>query len=128
MCRRLIELNPQDWRARAALADHMTRAGQHRAAFDLLLEALPFNPHGLALHQQVWRTLLALSLDPDLVDRYVSMTRDAVFYLDPHVCVRCRYRSAELLWQCPQCHEWNTFVEERLSPAKAPAELDPSDA
>jgi lipopolysaccharide biosynthesis regulator YciM len=128
VCQRLIDRNPQDWRARVALADHLSRAGQHRPAFDLLLDALPFNPHGLALHQQVWRTLAALSLDPALVDRYVSLTRDAVFYLDPHVCVRCRYRSTELLWQCPQCHEWNTFVEERLSPAKAPAELDPSDA
>jgi predicted ATP-dependent serine protease len=52
------------------------------------------------------------------VRRYVALTEEAVFYLDPHVCVRCRYRSTELLWQCPQCHEWNTFVEERLAPAK----------
>ena len=62
---------------------------------------------------------------PSLVRRYVDLTRNAVFYLDPHVCVRCRYRSTELLWQCPQCHEWNTFVEERIAPAKdaAVAEL-----
>ena len=46
----------------------------------------------------------------------VSLARDAVFYLDPHVCTRCRYRSTELLWQCPQCHEWNTFIEERITP------------
>ena len=31
--------------------------------------------------------------------------------------MRCRYRSTELLWQCPHCHEWNTFVEERITPA-----------
>jgi len=55
-----------------------------------------------------------------LVDRYVELTRDAVFYLDPHICMRCRYRSTELLWQCPQCHEWNTFIEERIAPAKDP--------
>ncbi len=47
-----------------------------------------------------------------------ELARDAVFYLDPHVCMRCRYRSTELLWQCPQCHEWNTFIEERMAPAK----------
>ena len=41
-----------------------------------------------------------------------------MFYLDPHVCMRCRYRSTELLWQCPHCHDWNTFVEERIAPAK----------
>ncbi len=40
-------------------------------------------------------------------------------------CARsCRYRSTELLWQCPQCHEWNTFVEERLTPAR-PAAVEP---
>jgi DNA repair protein RadA/Sms len=54
----------------------------------------------------------------------MELTREAVFYLDPHVCRRCRYRSTELLWQCPQCHEWNTFVEERIAPAKDSAMAD----
>ena len=76
------------------------------------------NPHALALHQAIWQTLSRLHLPPALVDRYVDLTRDAIFYLDPHICVRCRYRSTELLWQCPHCHEWNTFVEERIAPAK----------
>ena len=46
-----------------------------------------------------------------------AISREAVFYHDPHVCMRCRYRSTELLWQCPHCHDWNTFIEERLTPA-----------
>ena len=118
LCERLIEENPKDWRTRLALSRHLAAAGQHRLAFDLLLAALPHNPHGLAVHQEAWRALLALNLDPTLVRQYVELTRSAVFYLDPHVCVHCRYRSTELLWQCPQCHEWNTFVEERIAPAK----------
>ena len=60
-----------------------------------------------------------------LVQEYMQLTRSAVFYLDPHICINCRYRSTELLWQCPQCHEWNTFVEERSAPAKeVTAELE----
>jgi lipopolysaccharide biosynthesis regulator YciM len=118
LCQRLIARDLQDWRARLALSRHLAAGGQHRQAFDLLLDALPHNPHGLVIHQEVWQTLTALGLDPGLVRRYVDLTRNAVFYLDPHVCVRCRYRSTELLWQCPQCHEWNTFVEERIAPAK----------
>ena len=91
----------------------------------LLLDALPHHPHGLSIHQQIWQLLPSLNLDPALVQRYVTLARDAVFYLDPHVCTRCRYRSTELLWQCPQCHEWNTFVEERTAPAKeAMAEIE----
>jgi lipopolysaccharide biosynthesis regulator YciM len=118
LCQRLIARDSQDWRARLALSRHLGAGGQHRQAFDLLLDALPHNPHGLVIHQEAWRALIALDLDPGLVRRYVDLTRSAVFYLDPHICVRCRYRSTELLWQCPQCHEWNTFVEERIAPAK----------
>ena len=66
----------------------------------------------------IWNTLSAVGLPQDLVGRYVDITRESVFYLDPHVCIRCRYRSTELLWQCPHCHEWNSFVEERISPAR----------
>ncbi len=118
LCRRLIDRDPQGWRARLALSRHLAVAGQHRPAFDQLLEALPHHPHGLAIHQQIWEVLAALAFDQALIRRYVELTREAVFYLDPHVCRRCRYRSTEPLWQCPQCHEWNTFVEERLAPAK----------
>ena len=118
LCRRVINADAQDWRARLALSRHYTTAGQPRDAFELLLAALPHNPHALTIHQAVWQSLNELGLDRLLVQRYTALARDAVFYLDPHVCTRCRYRSTELLWQCPQCHEWNTFVEERLAPAR----------
>jgi lipopolysaccharide assembly protein B len=118
LCERLIAGHPRDWRARLALSRHLSATAQDRKAFALLLDALGHHPHGIAIHQAVWRTLSALAFDPQLVRAYTDLTREAVFYLDPHVCTRCRYRSTELLWQCPQCHEWNTFVEERLAPAR----------
>jgi lipopolysaccharide assembly protein B len=118
LCRRLIAENAQDWRARLALARHLSSRDAAKEALELLFEALVHNPHALALHQAIWQTLSRLELPPPLVAQYVELTRDAVFYLDPHICIRCRYRSTELLWQCPQCHEWNTFIEERIAPAK----------
>jgi lipopolysaccharide biosynthesis regulator YciM len=118
LCQRLIAANPQDWRARLALGRHLSQRGGAREALDVLFEALVHNPHALVLHQAIWESLAQLHFSPPLVERYVDLTRDAVFYLDPHVCIRCRYRSTELLWQCPQCHEWNTFTEERIAPAK----------
>ena len=81
----------------------------------LLLEALEQNPHGLTVHQAIWTVLLQLDLDRALVQRYIESARGAVFFLDPHVCLKCHYRSTELLWQCPHCHEWNSFVEERIA-------------
>lgn len=117
LCRRLIEASPQDWRARLSLA-RQAAPEDPAAALDLLFDALVYHPHALTLHQEIWRTLTRLDLRPELVERYIELTGSAIFYLDPHVCVRCRYRSTELLWQCPHCHEWNTFVEDRIAPAK----------
>ena len=118
LCRRLIDENPQDWRARLALSRHLVAAGQPSDALELLFASLVQNPHSLSVHQAIWRTLGQLGHPPALVDRYSDLTEHAVFYLDPHVCMRCRYRSTELLWQCPHCHDWNTFVEERIAPAQ----------
>jgi len=117
VCRRLIQENPQDWRARLALSHHLAASGHPRDALDLLFAALVQNPHALSIHQAIWRALAPLQYPAPLVARYSELTRHAVFYLDPHVCMRCRYRSTELLWQCPHCHDWNTFVEERIAPA-----------
>lgn len=118
LCRSLIAQTPQDWRARLALGLHLGERGDARAALDLLLEALAHNPHAVNIHQAIWETLTALHLPRADMDRYMDVSRSAVFYRDPHVCVRCRYRSNELLWQCPHCHEWNTFVEDRMAAAQ----------
>jgi lipopolysaccharide biosynthesis regulator YciM len=124
VCRRLIDENPQDWRARLALSRHLAASGRPREALDLQFAALVQNPHALGIHQAIWRALGQLRHEPALVDRYSELTRHAIFYLDPHVCMRCRYRSTELLWQCPHCHDWNTFVEERIAPAQDPAAVE----
>jgi lipopolysaccharide assembly protein B len=124
LCRRLIEESPQDWRARLALSRHLAASGQAREALDLLFAALVQNPHALSLHQAIWRALGQLHHPPSLVDRYGELTQHAVFYLDPHICMRCRYRSTELLWQCPHCHDWNTFVEERIASAQDSKEVE----
>ena len=117
-CRRLVDNNPQDWRARLALGRHFAKREKPAEAFEYLLAALERNPHGLTVHQAVGGVLLKLDLNRGLVQRYIESARSSVFFLDPHVCLKCHYRSTELLWQCPHCHEWNSFVEERIAPAK----------
>jgi lipopolysaccharide biosynthesis regulator YciM len=118
LCRRLIQANPKDWRAHLALARSIMAEGRTADALELLLEALSHSPHALTIHQDIWHALVASGLDPARISRYTEMTRQSVFYLDPHICRRCRYRSTELLWQCPHCHEWDTFVEDRIAPAQ----------
>jgi len=124
LCRQLINEHPQDWRARLALANHLSVNGHAEQALDLLFAALVQNPHGLRIHGAIWRTLGQLKHPVALVNRYGDLTAHAVFYLDPHICTRCRYRSTELLWQCPHCHDWNTFIEERIAPAQDTTQVE----
>lgn len=127
-CRRLIDANPQDWRARMTLGQHLAAQGDAQHALEFFFDSLVHNPHALAVHLAIWRSLMKLDFDQALVNRYLSLTHESVFYLDPHICMRCHYRSTELLWQCPQCHEWNTFVEERIAPAEDAEETEDAEA
>ncbi|HET9314044.1 MAG TPA: hypothetical protein VFQ51_00585 [Vicinamibacteria bacterium] len=120
LCERIIQQGARDWRARTALARHLRDEGKHDDALGLLLRALEANPQALRTHIEIWRTLLAMGVRHSELERYVATAEDAVFYTDPHVCTVCRYRSDDVLWRCPHCHEWNTFVEERLGPAGRP--------
>jgi lipopolysaccharide biosynthesis regulator YciM len=117
LCERLVGQDPRDWRARLALARHLRSEGQAADALGLLLRALEANPHVLLVHLEVWRTLRALRpLSPE-EQRYVATVEESALYFDPHICTVCRYRADDMLWRCPHCHEWNTFVEERVGPA-----------
>jgi lipopolysaccharide biosynthesis regulator YciM len=114
LCERLIEQDPRDWRARLALARHLRAEGRPGEALGLLLRALESNPHVLLVHLQVWRTLRALGqLGPE-EQRFATTVEESAIYVDPHICTACRYRADDMLWRCPHCHEWNTFVEERM--------------
>ena len=117
LCERLIEQAPREWRARLALARHVRSDGRPGEALGLLLRALEANPHVLLVNLEVWRTLRELGqLGPE-EQRYVQTVEQSALYVDPHICTACRYRTDDMLWRCPHCHEWNTFVEERVGPA-----------
>jgi lipopolysaccharide biosynthesis regulator YciM len=117
LCERLVGQDSRDWRARLALARQLRADGHADEAQGLLLRALEANPHVLLVHLEVWRTLRALgALGPE-EQRYVATVEESALYVDPHICTVCRYRADDMLWRCPHCHEWNTFVEERVGPA-----------
>jgi len=115
LCDRIIQQDLRDWRARLALARQLRKEGKHEEAYGLLLRAIEANPQALLVHLEAWHTLRAMGQIRGPLDRYVDTAERAIFYVDPHVCTACRYRANDLLWRCPHCHEWNTFVEERLA-------------
>ena len=117
LCEDIVRRDPRDWRARQALARQLRGSGRLDEAHGLLLRAVAANPHVLLVHLEMWRTLQASGVADDRVARYHATGEQAAFYIDPHVCTSCRYRADDMLWRCPHCHAWNSFVEERVGPA-----------
>ena len=120
LCERIIAHDPRDWRARLHLARHARAEGRAEESRALLLRALESNPQVLLLHLEIWRTLGALGPAGGAVSDYVATAERSSLYRDPHVCTACRYRADDMLWRCPHCHEWDTFVEERVGLVAAP--------
>lgn len=116
LCERLIADSPHDWRARLALARHLTAAGASEDALGLLVRAVEANPQVLVLHLELSRLLRRLGLPAEALDRYVAALESTSVYRDPHVCTVCRYRADGMPWRCPHCHEWGSFVEDRPMP------------
>ena len=112
--RMVIELDEADWRARLSLARLLHGRGKLDEAFTLIFEAVRNNPHALAVHLEAWKLLSAADGESEWTMRYLKEVADAAFFLDPFVCIKCNYRTNGLLWRCPHCQEWNSFVEERL--------------
>ena len=75
----------------AAPSRHLTKGGHAQEALDLLFAALVQNPHALKHSPgDLAGARPACAIRQHCVDRYGALTEHAVFYLDPHVCMRCR--------------------------------------
>jgi lipopolysaccharide biosynthesis regulator YciM len=113
----VIREDEADFRGRVALSRMRRRQRRGEEAFALLLEAVGRNPHALLVHIEIWRLLGEEpegSRRGERLANYLDVVSKATFFLDPYVCIKCNYRANGILWRCPHCQEWNTFVEERL--------------
>lgn len=110
----VIENDDNDWRAHVALARLRADPETKDEAFDLLMSAVRANPHALAVHLEVWRSLVDDDERAGRIHTYLDEVGRSAYFLDPYVCTNCSYRANGILWRCPHCQEWNTFVEERV--------------
>jgi lipopolysaccharide biosynthesis regulator YciM len=114
ICRRIAEADPADWRSRLYLSEGAARRDDGEEATRWGLEALRASPRSLAAHRAYWRSAAPSSgLPPRALRDFLKATSGPGLGDDPHLCMMCRYRASELLWRCPQCHHWASFVEDR---------------
>lgn len=111
-CRFILERDPRSWRAHLAWARLRMEAGDLDGAQAGLERALEGRPGSLAVQRELWELLRRRGQG---IEQFIAMLDAALEdarLVDPFVCLRCRFKSAELYARCPHCHEWNTMTEE----------------
>jgi len=108
----VLEKNPEDIKTRLSLGDYYFDTGQlekAREEYEKIIEISPGSTVGYlklsdaylkqGLKDKALETLHALSSLPELTKVY-------------YYCGKCGFKDTRVHWRCPQCREWDTFVQE----------------
>jgi len=113
-CLGLIAKNEEDWRTRLELGKYYAEKKEVEKAFNIFIEAMNLVPHVLLIHQEVWKLLMRYSDKREFLVDYAKATDRILIFNAPFVCVNCKYKSSEILWKCPSCYSFNSFIEARI--------------
>jgi len=108
----LLQQNPDNESIRFSLADVYERKGEIDRAIQLCDEELERNPDSQLAKRYLAKFLArvgdkdkALEYALDLLENLVNNKENQF------TCKICGFISNELKWRCPQCHEWNSFLD-----------------
>ncbi len=106
----VLERNPRDVRTIMTLANIHRKKGNLDDALRLCQMALEFDPRSRRIKQALARLHyekgdIEKSLQA-MVEAFNGFSSDEEYYY----CNSCGYRSNEVLWRCPRCKAWETFV------------------
>ena len=106
----VLERNPGDVRTLMTLASIHRRKGNLDDALRLCQTALEFDPGSRRVKQALARLYYEKG-DTEkslkaMVEAFNGFSADEEHY----TCAKCDYRSNEVLWRCPRCKEWETFI------------------
>ncbi len=107
----LLQENPENEWIRFSLVDIYERKGEIDKAIDLCQTELERNPAS----NQAKRYLAHLMMRIGKRDKALTYALDLVETLmEEHTqqftCKKCGFISRKPLWHCPECHEWDTFL------------------
>jgi lipopolysaccharide biosynthesis regulator YciM len=106
----VLERNPGDVKTLMTLANIHRRKGNLDDALRLCQTALELDPGSRRVKQALARLYYEKG-DTDqslkaMVEAFNGFSSDEEHY----TCASCDYKSNEVLWRCPRCREWETFI------------------
>jgi len=95
---------------RIFLAKHLRKKGEMDEAGRTLKGILDQWPSSREARQELINVLLAQGRNEEALAEYEDLIA-SLHVADRHfLCQACGYKSAQLLWKCPQCRKWDTMA------------------
>lgn len=104
--RSVLQHHPREVHSLLALAEVHFRRGETADAIRLARQALEAKPRLLLAH---CRLLRYQQDDARALDETLEKLSTLCSASQTYACRNCHHRTAEPLWRCPQCGQWQTF-------------------
>jgi len=111
--REVMSRRPEDYATRLILADYYQKKGLSKKAIQELKEGLRFTQGQSSIRQKLGEILLKEKLEKEAIAEYKGIIEEMREQKDIYCCSKCGYNTVEIIWKCPQCKEWDTFVTEK---------------
>lgn len=108
----VLKKSPEDYTTRLILADYYQKKGLSHKAIEELKDALKSKHTHPRIRQKLGEILLNEHLDKEALMEYRALIHEMKGQKHLSCCSHCGYQTTEVIWKCPQCKEWDTFVAE----------------
>lgn len=110
----ILKLHPEDNKTRIILADYYYKKGLLAKAVKELRDGLRVCPESLNLRSSLAEMLIRENRQNEALKEYQYLTEQIKKKNDYYYCQKCGYQSSDIQWKCPQCQEWDNFVNNRV--------------
>jgi len=107
----VLKESPKNVKTLVELACLHQKKGNMKEAIGVLREALSYDPSSVLARQH----LIAFLYDTGETRQAMEEMKKFLEIIGPRAegfaCSKCGYHSADVLWRCPKCQSWETFLQ-----------------
>lgn len=107
----VLRSKPNDIPTMLAVAEMNRKRGAFDEAMRLVKETLEIDPDCRRARQLLVRLKLEKGDTQDALEDVLSFLEESKPGESDFMCSHCGHRSKEVLFRCPDCHKWNTYLE-----------------
>ena len=77
----------------------------------MLKEALSYDPASALARQHLIAFLYEAGQTEEAIEEIKRLVETMGSRTEDYACSKCGYRSTDVLWRCPKCQSWETFLQ-----------------